>query len=232
VAEERSGLLRQLVPRFSRVALVAVAVVVATGTVNAFVNFAHLSDLWRTTYGRVVLAKIVVLVVALALAARHLFVTPRRLGDEKEAFGETRVFTRTSRLELVVLAVGVALASALVVLVPGKTLALAANGPVNLERQAGSYTVQLFVDQTAVPNQVHLTFVNGQGLAAAEVTNVNASMARAGGPPTPLEMRLISSGHFVADAGSLPPGMYRVTVAAGGGVPASTTFTLKLKGKS
>src|SRR5205823_10525584 len=72
VAEERSGLLRQLVPRFSRVALVAVAVVVVTGTVNAFVNLAHVSDLWRTTYGRVVLAKIVVLVVALALAARHL----------------------------------------------------------------------------------------------------------------------------------------------------------------
>src|SRR5205823_2958058 len=72
VAEQRSGLLRQLVPRFSRVALVAVAVVVVTGTVNAFVNFAHVSDLWRTTYGRVVLAKIVVLVVALALAARHL----------------------------------------------------------------------------------------------------------------------------------------------------------------
>ena len=232
VAEQRSGLLRQLVPRFSRLALVAVAVVVVTGVVNAILDLAHVSDLWHTTYGRVILAKIGVLVVALALAARHLRVTPRRLGNADEAPGETRVFARTSRVELVVLALGVVLASALVALVPGKTLALAANGPVSLQRQAGQYTVQLFVDQTAVPNQVHVTFVNAQGLAAAEVTNVNASMARAGGPLTPLDMRLLSAGHFVADAGSLPAGTYRVTAAAGGGVRASTTFTVRLKGKS
>ena len=36
VLEQRSGLLRQLVPRFSRLALVAVAVVIVTGVVNAF----------------------------------------------------------------------------------------------------------------------------------------------------------------------------------------------------
>lgn len=231
VLEQRSGLLRQLVPRFSRMAVAAVAVVVATGVINAFVDLAHVSDLWRTTYGRVVLAKVFVLAIALLLAARHLFVTPRRLDDPREAIGETRVFTRTSRVELVVLAVGVALASALVALVPGKTLALAANGPVNLERHAGSYTVQLFVDQTAVPNQVHVTFVNAQGLAASEVTNVNVSMARGGAPPTSLDMRLISAGHFVADAGTLPPGTYRVDVAAAGAIPASTTFTVKLSGK-
>jgi copper transport protein len=231
VAEQRSGLLRQLVPRFSRVAIGAVAIVVITGVINALVDLAHVSDLWDTTYGRVILAKIGVLVVALALAARHLWVTPRRLDDPTAATGETRVFARTSRVELVVLALGVALASALVALVPGKTLALAANGPVNLQRTAGQYTVQLFVDQTAVPNEVHVTFANAQGLAAAEVTNVNASMERTGAAATPLEMRLLSPGHFVADAGKLPPGTYRVTVAAGGGIQASTTFTVKLKGK-
>jgi hypothetical protein len=44
-------------------------------------------------------------------------------------------------------------------------------------------------------------------------------------------MRLLSAGHFVADAGSLPPGTYRVTVGSGGGAKASTTFTMRLKGK-
>ena len=229
-AEQRSGLLRQLVPRFSRLAVVAVAFVVVTGVVNSIVDLAHVSDLWHTTYGRVILAKVGVLTVALALAARHLWVTPRRLDDPAEATGETRLFARTSRVELVVLALGVALASALVALVPGKTAALTASGPVNLERQAGQYTVQLFVDQTAVPNQVHVTFVNAQGLAAAEVANVTALMAR-GEVANPLDMRLLSPGHFVADAGDLPPGTYRVTVGAGGGVQASTTFTVRLKGK-
>jgi hypothetical protein len=44
-------------------------------------------------------------------------------------------------------------------------------------------------------------------------------------------MRLISAGHFVADAGTLPPGTYRVDVAAAGAIQASTTFTVKLSGK-
>jgi len=126
----------------------------------------------------------------------------------------------------------VALASALVALVPGKTLALAANGPVNLQRQAGPYTVQLFVDQTAVPNQVHVTFVNAPGLAAAEVANATGALARSGAPPTALEMRLLSAGHFVADAGTLSAGTYRIEVASASGAPASTTFTVKLKGKA
>lgn len=231
VAEERSGLLRALVPRFSRLAVVAVAVLIATGVVNSIVDLAHVSDLWRTTYGRVILAKIGALVVALVLAARHLWVTPKRLDDAPGADSETHTFTWTSRFELVVLAFGVALASALVALVPGKTLAIAANGPVNLQRQAGQYTVQLFVDQTAVPNQVHVTFVNAQGLAAAEVTNVNVSVARGDSAPTPLDMRLLSAGHFVADTPSLATGTYKVTVTAAGTAQGSTTFAIRLKGR-
>jgi hypothetical protein len=45
-------------------------------------------------------------------------------------------------------------------------------------------------------------------------------------------MRLLSAGHFVADTGSLAAGMYRIEVATGGGTQASTTFTVKLKGKA
>src|SRR5439155_1577028 len=68
--DERVWLVRQLVPRFSRVAIVAVTVVVATGVLNALFDFGAVSDLWRLTYGRVVLAKVIVLGLALALAAR------------------------------------------------------------------------------------------------------------------------------------------------------------------
>jgi hypothetical protein len=131
-------------------------------------------------------------------------------------------------VELVLLGLAVALASALVALVPGKTLALAAGSPVNLERPAGAYTVQLFIDQTAVPNQVHVTFVNGQGLAAAEVANVTLSLIPAGQPPRPLEPRLIAPGHFVAETPALAAGQYRVDVRAGGGVEAATTFDVRL----
>ncbi|MCU1448089.1 MAG: copper resistance protein CopC [Acidimicrobiales bacterium] len=229
--DQRGPLLRRLVPRFSRVAIVAVAVVVLTGTLNAILDLAKVSDLWSTTYGRVVLAKVVVLVLALGLAARHRFVTPKRLDDPAAAQAGARSFARTSAVELGLLALAVALASALVALVPGKTLALAANGPVNLERPAGAYTVQLFIDQTAVPNQVHVTFVNGQGLGAAEVANVTVSLTPSGQPSRPLESRLISPGHFVADTPALAAGDYRVDVRAGGGVEAATTFNVRLSKK-
>ena len=57
------------------------------------------------------------------------------------------------------------------------------------------------------------TFLGSLGaLAAAEVTNVNASMARGGAPPAPLDVRLISAGHFVDDIS-----------ACIGGTPASTS---------
>jgi copper transport protein len=229
--ERRPSLLRAVIPRFSRIAIVAVLVVIATGTVNAILDLAKVSDLWSTTYGKVVLAKVGLLGLALLLAARHLWLTPRRLATPEKADNEARSFERSSAAELVLLGVAIALASALVALVPGKTLALAANGPVSKEQAAGPYTVQLFIDQTAVPNEVHATFVNSQGLAAAEVTNIDASIARAGAPAAPLEMRLISSGHFVADAGALQPGRYRIDVHAHGAVDVSTTFNVKLSSK-
>src|SRR5439155_21580799 len=123
------------------------------------------------TYGQVLSAKIVALAVALGFGARHLRTVPRRLADAGRASTTARSFQRTAAAELAVLAAGVALAAGLVVLVPGRSLSLAAQGPVNQERRAGGYTIQLFIDPSAVgDNQVHVTFVNAQGLGAAEVT--------------------------------------------------------------
>ena len=55
--------------------------------------------------------------------------------------------------------------------------------------------------------------------------------SRGAAPPQPLDMRVLSAGHFVADAGTLAPNQYRITIAAGGGVQASTTFNVKLSSK-
>jgi hypothetical protein len=171
------------------------------------------SDLWSVTYGKVVLAKIVVLCVALALAARHL----RRVPGHLDAAGlpAVRTFQRTATVELVALAAAVALAAGLVALVPGTSLALAAQGPVNLERRAGSYTLQLFLDPSRVgANQVHVTFVNSQGLGAAEIANADATLIGPSGRSQPLVLRLISPGHFVGDAALPALGTYRIRVVA------------------
>ncbi|HZQ77954.1 MAG TPA: copper resistance protein CopC [Acidimicrobiia bacterium] len=228
---DRGALLRQLVPRFSRLALVAVGVLVATGIVNAVLDLARVSDLWDTTYGRVLSAKILLLIVALAFGAWHFRVVPRRLAEPDRALAAGRSFRLSSGAELVVLAAVVAFASALVALVPGRSLALLAKGAVNQEQKAGAYTVQLFVDPSAPgANEVHVTFVDANGLGAAEVVAVTATLTGpAGGPGAPVEMRLISPGHFVGDA-SLAAGQYRLAVQAPRvAPPAATAFSFKLR---
>ena len=225
---DRPRLLSQLVRRFSRMAMVAVAVIVVTSVVNSIGAFASLSDLWDVAYGKVVAAKVVLLAVALALAAVHRWRTPKRLARAAAgaAPGAVAAFERTSGAELAAVAVAVALAAALVAIVPGKSLALAARGPVNQERRAGAYTVQLFIDPTAVgDNQVHVTFVNAKGLAAAEVSTLSVSLGDAA-----LAMRLISPGHFVGDTSLPAPGPYRLAVNAADGV--STTFDFRLYARS
>jgi copper transport protein len=229
--DDRTALLRQLVPRFSRLALVSVAVLVATGTIAAFLDLASVSDLWDTTYGRVLSTKIVLLAVALAFGARHLWVVPRRLASGERAAAAGRSFRRSATLELVVLAAVVAFASALVALVPGRSLALLAKGPVNQEEKAGAYTVQLFIDPSGTgANQLHLTFVDPNGLGAADVTDMTATLTGpAGGAPTSPAMRLISSGHFVGDV-TLAAGPYRLDVQAPKlSPPLSTTFSFKIR---
>jgi copper transport protein len=227
--DERSGLLRQVVPRFSRLALVAVAVVVATGTVNALLDLASVSDLWHTTYGRVLSTKIVLLVVALAFGAWHLRVVPRRLVGADPVATASRSFRRSSTAEVVVLAAVVAFASALVALVPGRSLALQARGPVNQEQRAGAYTVQLFVDpSTPGPNEIHVTFIDPNGLGAGDVTAVATTLA----PGAPLTMRLISAGHFVGNT-DLAAGAYRLDVNAPTvSPPIATSFQFKLRAGS
>ncbi len=227
--EDRNRLLGRLVPRFSRLALIAVSVLVATGVVNALLDLASVSDLWHTTYGRVLSAKIVLLAVALAFGAWHLWGVPRRLAAADRAAGAGRSFRRSTGVELVILAAVVGFASALVALVPGRSLALLANGPVNQEQRAGGYSVQLFLDpSTPGANEVHLTFVTPTGLAAAEVVDVTATLDA--GPP--LDMRLISPGHFVGDT-TVPAGPHRLSVTAPKlSPPISTTFQFKLRAGS
>jgi putative copper export protein len=232
--DERTAVVGGVVSRFGRLALVALTVVLVTGVVNALGELSAVSDLWRVEHGRVLSAKIVLLVVALLFAARHRWVVPKRLAEPATAGGATASFARTGAAELAALVGAVALAAALVALVPGRSLALAARGPVNVERRVGAYTVQLFVDPTVVgANEVHVTFVNAQGLAAAEVSGADVSLAPDGRPSTSLPMRLISPGHFVGDTTLPAPSRYRLSVTGrAGGTSAATTFDFRLRATS
>jgi copper transport protein len=225
----RPALVSDIVRGFGRVAVIAVVVVLVTGTVNSFANLSSFSDLWRTSYGRVLCLKIALLELALVLAAFHRWIVPPRLRTPGEGTKAVRTFQRSAVAEVLVLGAAVALAAGLVAMVPGRSLALAARGPVNKEAHVGRYTVQLFLDPSKPgQNQVHLTFVDAQGLAAAAVTNTSLQLGPTGGKPATVAMRLLAPGHFAGDADLPSAGPYtaRVTVGDTGG-PA-TTIDFKL----
>lgn len=67
-AEGRLAVARRVLPAFGRVALPAFIVVVGTGIVSSVVQLGHVSALWQTSYGRVLLVKLG-LVAAIAAAS-------------------------------------------------------------------------------------------------------------------------------------------------------------------
>jgi len=228
-AERRPALLGQVLRRFSPLAVGAVTVVILTGVTNSVRGFEALSDLWRLPYGRTVLAKIAALGLALAVAARHLLVIPGRLrSGDGEPGAPLRSFGRSSKAEMALLGVALALAAGLVDLVPGRSLAEAAKAPVTQERRVENYTVQLFIDPTqAGENDVHVSFVDATGLAAAEVDTVEVDLAYRRLGPNPVRMRLLSPGHFVGQVDLAAPGPYRLDVRSpGDSVDATFEFRL------
>ena len=89
----RRVLLRSVLPRFGRIALPSFAVVVVTGAVNSIVELGSLDALWTTSYGRVLLAKIALVLVMAAVSAAHAFrLRPRleRSGSRGDARAERR----------------------------------------------------------------------------------------------------------------------------------------------
>lgn len=97
-------LLAPAVVRFSQVALVSIAIVTLSGTLNSFFDLEAVSDLWTTGYGRVLGLKILVFLGVIALGSVNHFVVTRKLeaartGGDPTPFQE--VFRRTIAAELI-----------------------------------------------------------------------------------------------------------------------------------
>lgn len=118
-----SGRLRatQVLTRFSTVALGAVALVLATGTLRSLGELSAPEQLWTTDYGRTLLAKMCLLLVVMAVAARNR----RTVNSLTRLAGTSAVgIARVRRLVTVELAIAlavIAVASILVATPPGRT---------------------------------------------------------------------------------------------------------------
>jgi len=86
--------------RFSGVGSAAVAILVVSGLINSWflVGLQHVSDFWKTLYGQVLLAKLVVFIGMLFLAASNrYFLTPGLQRILKDDFPQENAITRLRR---------------------------------------------------------------------------------------------------------------------------------------
>jgi copper transport protein len=172
------------VPRFSKVALGSVLVLIASGTVVSFIRLPTLSSLWNTGYGQALIIKVGILVLALCLAAVNLLRTTPRLeaARERPGLGESTVSTLrrlvAGEVSLVVAAIFVA--GVLSSLAPppkalagiGSVQATVGPGPVTRTVSKGAYKVAVKIapNRAAVPNAFEVRVTrDGQPVRNADV---------------------------------------------------------------
>jgi putative copper export protein len=105
--EDRWLQVSALVNTFSQVALGSAALVVLSGVFTAAVHLGSLPALWSTTYGRVLLLKVAIVLLTLAMGAYNF----RRVQPQLEREQGTAQLRRSATLELI--------AAALVVIITG-----------------------------------------------------------------------------------------------------------------
>jgi copper transport protein len=121
-SEDRAPLMATVVGRFSRMAIIMVALLLVSGIVNSLVLVASFDALVETAYGRLVLAKIAVFVALLSLGA---FNQRRMLPQLKALAARGASPDRAGK----VLRRAVALEVGLIVVVLGVTSVLVATQP-------------------------------------------------------------------------------------------------------
>jgi copper transport protein len=83
------GLRREAFFRFSKVAVVLVALVLSAGTYLSLVRVPHLADLWTQRYGVVLLVKISLVALAVTWGAVHHFLVRPRLSASSSRVGRS-----------------------------------------------------------------------------------------------------------------------------------------------
>lgn len=203
---ERWSLAREVVPRFSTLALASVLALVATGVVSGFLETRSWSALWETTYGRLLLAKVALLVPLLVLGAHHRWISlPSLRAGSLGGRGRVR-FGQLVTLELALMAVVVGVTAALVAQPPAKAELAAASDVVSRDGRIGPYTYTLIVDPAQTgSNEIHVYLLDSTGgLAPVDEIGVSATFPAVDIGPLRFETSSAGPGHGIVTAAELP----------------------------
>jgi copper transport protein len=217
---DRTALLSGTLSRFSAVALISVAALIASGTAQAIVHLRSIGDLVDTAFGRAVLIKIIILVALVGLGALNRRRSLPRLraamasGATPGAVG--RVLRTTLRIEVALVIVVLGVTAALVSYPPPSAISA---GPFSENVRTGPLEVELTVDPARTgANAVHVYLfraADGAPFTATEELTLEARLPSKSIGPLAATVHRAGPGHYVADAlGLAPAGTWRVTVTS------------------
>jgi copper transport protein len=201
---ERWGLAARIVPRFSTTAVVAVAALLVAGVTNGYLQVRALRGLWETTYGQLLLVKVLLVLPLLALGAfNNRYAVPRLRRGIASALERAR-FVRTVGAELFVMAAIVATTAALVAEPPARAQ-VAPTGPFATTTALGPLELNVTVDPAAAgSNVMHLYLTNEQGQPAdVHEVKVAAMLPSKRIGPLRLVAHRTGPGHFTVDRAQL-----------------------------
>lgn len=178
-AGERRAVLGRLVPRFSVVAGVAVAVLVATGVYSSLLHVPSLAALMDTTYGAALTMKLLIFAVLLGIAAINLLVIHPRFRAAL-ASRRKRQDDASGRRAFRWLVLGEVVAAVLVLAVTGVLTGLPPAGSIGLEPQpvsetqpAGAVNVAFAVrPNQAGENRIELALTDARGAPVVDAQRV------------------------------------------------------------
>ncbi len=170
--------LRRLLPRWSRLATISVAALVATGLFASWREVRELGALTPTAYGRELMAKTGLVVAMIALGARGRTWVRRYAGGDPAARPGVSRLRRSVALEAAIALVVIGVTAVLVETTPART----AFAPTFVAHStvAGGLGVEVQVEPARVGvNAIHVYFA-GAGGKAVDVEEVTAVLTRVG----------------------------------------------------
>lgn len=204
---EADSLVGEVVRRFSATALVAVAVIFATGVLQGWRQSRSLDALQETTYGRLLLAKLVLFAGLVCLAALSRRWVRRRVSDSGPSSLRKLVMAEAA------VAAAVLLVTALLVnAVPART---AYAQPASVEVRMARVLVDVTVDPAkAGPVELHLYTLTPAGvIAEVEELTLRLSLPDRDIGPLEVPLEVAGPGHFAAYDFDIPiPGQWRLSV--------------------
>jgi copper transport protein len=209
-SEDRSRLLLGTMARFSPFALGAVIAIAITGVIQAYIDVRSVHALFSTTYGLLVFAKVVLLVILIgfgALNRQQILPALKRVVERAEPPGWVGSWARTSfRGELALMLVVFGVTAALVSYAPPID---AAQGPVSINTTLGPAELEMTVEPAKVGlNTIHLYLINakdGTQFTATKQLTVTASLPSKQIGPLPLKATVAGPGHYVLGGAQLSP---------------------------